>query len=381
MTPTRYPDNLADDLAKGSLIAFVGAGISVGAGLPNWIDLIKPLADAVSYRLPSMQDITAHKLLDAAQRYENQNGRARLIQLFRDALDTTTIEPSQSHQLLARLPIKVFFTTNYDNLLEQALRNHRIRRHVIVGEAQLTLWRDDQVQVIKLCGDLEQPDSLVVTGRDFNTLFDTRSHIMARLRDELIRKTALFVGYSLQDPFFNQLWDRIGFDFSKMQRPGYAVMFDADKNDIDDLRQRNIDVINLSGKPTKTQALIDFLNTLVPNNDIKQRESGPSVAPADSTTKASNLRTPPDFSNQLQINLRNLIAKHFSLSEMEILCSDMGVDFGAVSGSTTVTKSLSLVQYLSRRIELQQLITAVAKARPKVDWLNELGNEAKPYLP
>ena len=76
--------------------------------------------------------------------------------------------------------------------------------------------------------------------------------------------TALFLGYSLQDPFFNQIWDNIGLDFGALRRCGYAVLFDGDPLDVDDLRSRGIQVINLkTNGRNKSAVLEDWLEDLI----------------------------------------------------------------------------------------------------------------------
>lgn len=41
------PQDLVQELARGNGMLFVGAGLSMAAGLPGWRDLLKPLADSV----------------------------------------------------------------------------------------------------------------------------------------------------------------------------------------------------------------------------------------------------------------------------------------------------------------------------------------------
>ena len=44
------PHELVEPFARGDGAVFVGAGLSIGAGLPGWADLIRPLAQAVGVR-------------------------------------------------------------------------------------------------------------------------------------------------------------------------------------------------------------------------------------------------------------------------------------------------------------------------------------------
>jgi nucleoside phosphorylase len=263
-TKLDIPSELKDQFHHGSVILFIGIGLSVGAGLPNWTNLIRPLAQSVSYELPSEDKfITVDHLLAATQRYENQRGRHSLIQYMLENLDTTNIQPTPVHQIITSLQTRAVFTTNYDDLIEQALRKAGHRFNIIVSETELAFWRGDRVQVVKLCGDLRRLTSIVLTKYDFNTYFATRPRVAERLRTSLENNTVLFLGYSLQDPFFNQIWDNIGLDFGSYRQKGYAIMFNAHMLEVDDLQQRGIHVINLETQGRdSTQVLADWLRVL-----------------------------------------------------------------------------------------------------------------------
>jgi len=258
------PHELVEQFAYGNGVVFAGAGLSIGAGLFGWADLIRPLAQAVDARWPANEtDLTTEHLLSATQHYENQYGRNALIQHLRDTLDTTGIQPTPVHRLIASLRVRVIFTTNYDEFIEQALREADQRHNVIINELDLAYWSEERVQVVKLCGDLQRPESIVLTKRDFNTYFAAHPRLVERLRTTLEIKTALFLGYSLRDPFFNQIWDNIGLSFGRHRRMGYTVMFDVTPLEADDLRQRSVRVINLETQGRNhTRLLVDWLQSL-----------------------------------------------------------------------------------------------------------------------
>ena len=81
--------DLTRSLADGNVCPFVGAGLSVGAGLPGWYDLIAELAGRIGYELPPAKWATGDALIDAAQAYVNRQGLHGLISHLKDRLDTT----------------------------------------------------------------------------------------------------------------------------------------------------------------------------------------------------------------------------------------------------------------------------------------------------
>ncbi len=176
--------------------------------------------------------------------------------------------------MVTSLPINTIFTTNYDDLIEQTLRQESKRPNVIVEESELAFWRETDIQVVKLCGDLLRPSSIIITQRDFNTYITTHPRLAERLRTTLESKAALFLGYSLQDPFFNQIWDNIGLNFGSLRRRGYVALFDAEPLEIDSLERRNIQVINLNTQnSSKTEALEEWLTTLTNSLSLLQPAS------------------------------------------------------------------------------------------------------------
>ncbi len=257
---------IVDAIQRGNLVLFIGGGLSVSAGLPSWIALTQPLAAAVDYKIPSSDElITPEHLLATTQYYANQHGPNNLIQYLRDALDTYMKSPTALHYLLASLPIRTIFTTNYDDLIERSLRDSGKRPNVIVSSTDLAFWSEEAIQVVKLCGDLSRPESIVITRQDFTTYFANHARIVERLRTTLESKTILFLGYSLNDPFFNQIWDSINFDLNRYRRRGYAVLFNVSPLQEQDFHQRGIQVINIHAENTdeKTALLTEWLRQLL----------------------------------------------------------------------------------------------------------------------
>lgn len=259
------PHELVESFQRGDAILFVGAGLSIGAGLPGWLDLVRPLAESVDVTLPmSEDDLLPDHVLTVAQHYENRFGRRALVDHLRSALDTLNLHPTPVHRLAMSLPVRIVYTTNYDDLIERTLRDVGRHPNLIIDEEDLAFWREDRVQVIKLCGDRDRPESMLITQRDFNTYFTRRPRLVERLRVSLESGTPLFLGYSMQDPFFNQIWDIITLNFGPLRRWGYAVVFDADEQKADYLRFRNIHIINLVSRGIdRSRVLQEWLEELM----------------------------------------------------------------------------------------------------------------------
>jgi hypothetical protein len=74
--------------------------------------------------------------------------------------------------------------------------------------------------------------------------------------------------------------------------------------------------------------------------------------------------------NQIR-QLREILEKSFSLSELRTLCFDLSVDYDDLPGDTKSDKTRGLVEYLVRRDRVNELILAIQKLRPST-VLNDL---------
>ena len=262
---TTSPDpyrGLRTSLAAGNLAAFVGAGMSLGAGLPGWYGLIKELCSRVGYDLPPARWAASDTLIDAAQYYVNREGLHSLIAFLKDRLDTTGKGPTAAHQALARLPITTVFTANYDDLLERAYRDAGKRVQLIVGDMGLPFLRRDAgyVNLVKLYGDLNQPETIVLTRGQYESFFLQRPQMIKLLETEVARSDFLYLGWSHSDPHFNLVFGEMLSRFQQFLHTGYAVMFDIPDIQRLDLERKRIQIVSLPSAGDRTAELAGWLS-------------------------------------------------------------------------------------------------------------------------
>jgi O-acetyl-ADP-ribose deacetylase (regulator of RNase III) len=265
--PLPVPDRLLDDLRAGEVVLFVGAGVSKGAGLYDWNDLIRRLGDELC--IPEKQrEKTSH--LDIAQWYrEEEGGNARLEEIIRSEFGRKSSRPTLAHYLLTSLPVRTFFTTNYDDLLGQSLEALKFWPVRITEEGDIprTGSREDTF-VVHLHGHVDRPHDVVLSRSDFDSYFKDRPAFAAILKSLLLNHTFFFVGYGLGDPNFWQIYNEISHILPQKRRRAYATAFARDGR-IDELTARqlknsNLEVLRLtaSGKLNAADQflrLLDFL--------------------------------------------------------------------------------------------------------------------------
>jgi hypothetical protein len=143
-------------------------------------------------------------------------GRNALVEFIRTQL-TTERKPSPALKMLAELPFKIFVTTNYDRMLESALRklldDKEKEPEVFVYNPDTTEptqdARDDPTAerplVFKMHGDIEKGRSMVITDEDYITFIQRMSDkealhpVPQTVRYRMKQWPTLFIGYSLRD--------------------------------------------------------------------------------------------------------------------------------------------------------------------------------------
>ena len=152
-------------LADHNAAVLVGAGMSIPAGLVNWRDLLRPIASDIGLDVEK-----EHDLIAIAQYHLNERGgrhriNQALVNEFSERASTT-----ENHKILARLPIADYWTTNYDHVLEDALRNTGKKVDVKITAENLatTVSRRDAV-VYKMHGDVSDAANAVLTKDDYES--------------------------------------------------------------------------------------------------------------------------------------------------------------------------------------------------------------------
>lgn len=257
------PSPLLDDISSGRCLPFIGAGFSLNAKLPDGKKMPdwKALTDGLLKELKTKK----RDPLEVAQLYEEEYGRVQLIDTVRRLLHTYEVEPGSVHRAFARITsFETIYTTNFDFLLEKAYQLERVPHRVLVGERQLSFHAGkDTANIVKMHGDLAHEEYLVMTKKDYEGYIDNFRVISTHLSSMLITKTALFLGYSLTDPNFQQIREIIKERLGRFERKSYIVLFDASNSTIEKYKKQNLYVINLNdASKNKSEQLEVFLKEI-----------------------------------------------------------------------------------------------------------------------
>ncbi|MGY1690439.1 SIR2 family protein [Geodermatophilus sp. SYSU D01105] len=225
-------EGLGERARRGQLAAFVGAGVSAAAGLPTWEQLLDELAERSGLDDALRAGLAQLPAQDSAALLARELGREQLEGFVKERFGPGHY--ALAHALIADLPVQEFVTTNYDPLVETAVRD--------IGRELSVLPFDDarpgRPWLLKLHGDAAHPESVVLTREEYLQFGDSRAALAGVLHSLLLTRHVLFVGTSMQDDDLIRIAHQVR---SAVQAPGATA------------RQRSGTVLALREDPARAR--------------------------------------------------------------------------------------------------------------------------------
>lgn len=227
-----FPEGLLRAFRQREAVLFVGAGTSRAAGMPTWAELsaqmqVRLLQAARNNR--ERQDLHAYlqgnDALAVAQLFQDRVGLYEYHRFLTDSL-RKPVKLAAVHLALRKLPVKLVLTTNYDKMLERTFRGEEdTEPRVLFSTAQLgSLQEHQDMTVVKMHGDIDHPESIVLTSDDYRSYFEHRKALRDFLEYQFSYRTVFFVGFSLKDPNFDLIYEEARRALQQRNRPAYALM-------------------------------------------------------------------------------------------------------------------------------------------------------------
>lgn len=194
---------LAERMKARSLLAFVGAGLSVPLGYPSWKALMRGIHTSLEVQ-DEIEPFTdgmfsyeeyAERLFRFAVGKEKKDA---YYEIFREKFGRREPPCTEVQKLLVQIPFRAFLTTNYDPCLEHAISAvyhdslQRIQRIPCGVNASLVQYNKNHLsflrevaggegvfdKVLHLHGMHDDPEHLVVTKSDYDKLYESQKQSM-----------------------------------------------------------------------------------------------------------------------------------------------------------------------------------------------------------
>ncbi len=245
-------DVMANALAERKLLLVIGSGLSEKV-YPTWDNLIEPFKK---------------QLADKSERYKDEKDPSVIAELYlkefhekrKDfkkniATEFKKITPrikSIHNTLLSIEFIQFYITTNWDPLLEIAADKLNRPCDLVYKDREIINISEesDKCKILKIHGDINDPESIILTLNDFVEYKKTHKFITEHLNILFQDHHILFVGTGLiRDAnllsFYNDLWKELG----RRKRPTYIIFDQKDYNnkipDINKLEASQINIVRI----------------------------------------------------------------------------------------------------------------------------------------
>lgn len=225
----RFINEFIIEINNGDAAIFAGAGLSAPSGFVNWKGLIRDLADEIGLNVDRESD-----LITVAQYYCNTFNRAKINEKIINEF-TTLKKGNINHQILSKLGIDTFWTTNYDQLIEKTLEDEgKVVDVKIVKEHFARYIKKKNAVVYKMHGDKDSPHEAVLTKDDYDYYNTKRELFSTALRGDLLSRKFLFVGFSFDDPNLDFILSRIKILLEEHTPNHYCFFKEVSEKDFND---------------------------------------------------------------------------------------------------------------------------------------------------
>lgn len=202
ITKEKFISEFVQAIKDNQAAVFAGAGISQPLGIPSWKNVLEPLATEMQIKLSNETDLT-----QIAQYYVNENNGRRTeleAHFIKEINKSISIEENSLINILTKLDISSYWTTNYDMVFEHYFEYYQIKYNKIASpNAITTLYNATDKNLYKMHGDLST--KMIITKEDYELYEQENEPFLLALKSELMQKHFVFLGFSFNDSNLNKI--------------------------------------------------------------------------------------------------------------------------------------------------------------------------------
>lgn len=206
---------------KKEIVPFIGSGLSMPFGIPNWGGLLKDMEPKFEREylketfddyidngeLMEGLDFIKNKSLDYTKEVHLQD---KIISIIKKKKLPFVKEQHHNYIDLLKFKSNFYITTNYDLILSDVISNHNEYTSPFTFEEidDVPSLHAGHNQVLHLHGHINKKSSMVVSNESYEKFYND-SENKTKLSALIGSKTLLFLGFSFNDKFFEQLYSEI----------------------------------------------------------------------------------------------------------------------------------------------------------------------------
>lgn len=249
------------------LVFFIGAGMSLGSGLPSWSALI----DGLKKELNTNET----DYLKVAQLYFLEFGEYEYYKKIKNYFPLEKVHPKRQHKLLIQLRPQYIITTNWDDIIEKAIEDEMSLYDYVRNENEL-ISAISTKKLIKMHGDITL-ENIIFKEDDYLEYSHKFPLIENYIKSILSTNVVVFLGYSYSDINLKFITKWLQ-NNSSIRPPSYMIVFEDDKVQEKYFKNHGISVINIANQyddNDKSRQVELFLQDIIDSQKILINENNP----------------------------------------------------------------------------------------------------------
>ncbi|WP_041808142.1 SIR2 family NAD-dependent protein deacylase [Evansella cellulosilytica] len=246
--------------ASNRIIPFIGAGLSLPFGIPNWRGLIERLSPSFekNYQNEMFDDLMdSGDFMEALELIKDKSYlitgekqlQTKVVEIIKNTQLSYVEEREHNYSDIVKLESNFYLTTNYDLILSKYLSKF----NEYTSAMNFNEFDDSQElhigsnQVLHLHGNIKQKESMVVSKKSYEKFYSDNDNNF-RFVSLIGSKPLLFLGFSFNDAFFEDLYNKI---YNVISGNHYIVVANPNFDTARELAKKNLKVIGLNIKKNK----------------------------------------------------------------------------------------------------------------------------------
>lgn len=215
-------------LRENRASVFLGAGMSMSVCNCDWKGIVAPIVVEAGMKLKDDDDLMVMAQY-AVTNLSKKKGTDYSV-IFKNLIagQFSTKETTRASTLFAKLPIKNYWTTNYDHVIEKALEDNKSSFFVMRNNDDYSKTEGNRDKIVyKMHGDYVDPPNIVILTDDYRYYNKKNPNFITALENDVASNSILFLGYSFRDEDVNCVLNNVSVKNMKMNEH-YFIQETAD---------------------------------------------------------------------------------------------------------------------------------------------------------